>query len=214
MVEQELGENWSVSLNSSYRHALDKINALPIYQSSALYYNKVKNDLVKFRIGVINNTNPNLKTYIHFRAHIDMILVIILVLIGMPQKFMGRGENFYKYQVDLTEMFHLSWTVAAQSKQELIPMYQKLNYLASVCAPDYSKTGYMRGNLITLTVGGYLYEQVGIMTGVQFGVPKESPWEIAIPDGGDISNVGSGTNTIASDFNCQRTTTYYRSIRI
>ena len=66
-------------------------------------------------------------------------------------------------------------------------MYQKLNYLASVCAPDYSSDGYMRGNLITLTVGGYLYEQVGIMTGINYGVPMESPWEIAIND----TNAGS-----------------------
>jgi len=42
----------------------------------------------------------------------------------------------------------MDWTVAAQSKQELIPMWQKLNYLASVNAPDYSDTGYMSGNLI------------------------------------------------------------------
>jgi hypothetical protein len=68
----------------------------------------------------------------------------------------------------------------AQSKQELIPMYQKLNYLASVCAPDYSSEGYMRGNLIELTVGGYLYKQVGIMQGIQYSVPQESPWEIGI----------------------------------
>jgi hypothetical protein len=96
------------------------------------------------------------------------------------QKFMGRGENFYRYN-GFDRSLNLSWTVAAQSKQELIPMYQKLNYLASVCAPDYSSTGYMRGNLITLTVGGYLYEQVGIMKGITYDVPTESPWEIAIP---------------------------------
>ena len=55
-----------------------------------------------------------------------------------------------------------------------MPMYQKLNYLASVCAPDYSSNGYMRGNLIELTVGGYLYNQVGIMKGINYGVPAES----------------------------------------
>jgi hypothetical protein len=38
----------------------------------------------------------------------------------------------------------------------------------------------MRGNLIELTVGGYLYNQVGIMKGIQYGVPTESPWEIGI----------------------------------
>ena len=61
-------------------------------------------------------------------------------------------------------------------------MYQKLNYLASVCAPDYSSDGYMRGNLIELTVGGYLFNQVGIMKGINYTVPMESPWEIAIND--------------------------------
>ena len=61
-------------------------------------------------------------------------------------------------------------------------MYQKLNYLASSLAPDYSKSiGYMRGNLATLTVGGYFYEQPGIITGLSYSVPEESPWEIAIP---------------------------------
>ena len=97
------------------------------------------------------------------------------------QKFAGRAENLYNYQ-GFDRKFSISWTVVAQSKQELIPMYQKLNYLASVCAPDYSSDGYMRGNLITLTVGGYLYEQVGIMQGINYSVPMESPWEIAIND--------------------------------
>ena len=40
----------------------------------------------------------------------------------------------------------------------------------------------MRGNLIELTVGGYLFNQVGIMQGINYTVPMESPWEIAIPD--------------------------------
>ena len=100
------------------------------------------------------------------------------------QKFAGRAENLYNYQ-GFDRSFNLGWTVAAQSKQELMPMYQKLNYLASVCAPDYSADGYMRGNLIELTVGGYLFNQVGIMTGINYTVPMESPWEIAINETGD-----------------------------
>ena len=44
------------------------------------------------------------------------------------------------------------------------------------------KTGYMGGNLISLTIGGWCYEQVGIMNGLTLSVPEESPWEIAIPD--------------------------------
>ena len=176
---------------------LDKITAFPLYKSTSVTNNKVKNDLCKFRIGVIDNDNPKKKTYIHFRAFLNDFKDDYKASWN-GENFMGRGEKLYRYS-GFDRNVSLSWTVAAQSKQELIPMYQKLNYLASVCAPDYSKTGYMRGNLITLTVGGYLYEQTGIMTGISFNVPTESPWEIAIPDRGDVTTVGSGNNTIASD---------------
>tara|TARA_R100000479_G_scaffold61532_1_gene29111 strand:- start:17 stop:592 length:576 start_codon:yes stop_codon:yes gene_type:complete len=43
----------------------------------------------------------------------------------------------------------------------------------------------MRGNLISLTLGGWFYETTGIMTGISFGVPEESPWEIAINSTGE-----------------------------
>jgi hypothetical protein len=160
--------------------ALDKITALPLYRSKSVDTDKDINDLCKFRIGVIDNNDPSFKTYIHFRAFLD----------GMDdsysadwasQKFSGRAENLYNYQ-GFDRSINLSWTVAAQSKEELMPMYRKLNYLASVCAPDYSSDGYMRGNLIELTVGGYLFNQVGIMKGIQYTVPMESPWEIGIKD--------------------------------
>ena len=63
---------------------------------------------------------------------------------GKVKNIWAGGEPLYNYQ-GFDRTINLSWTVAAQSKQELIPMYKKLNYLASVCAPDYSNTGYMRG---------------------------------------------------------------------
>ena len=171
---------FSIEGNAGYDRALDQINALPIYRSSGPDVNKPINDLVKFRIAVIDNNNPSFKTYIHFRAFIDS-MSDSFTSDWEAQKFMGRGENFYKYS-GFDRSISLSWTVAAQSKQELIPMYQKLNYLASVCAPDYSDAGYMRGNLISLTVGGWCYEQVGIMKGITLEVPTESPWEIGISD--------------------------------
>ena len=174
-----------VTGNNSSKNGLDKINALQIYKSSNVTEDPIKNDLCKFRIGVIDNDNPTLKTFIHFRALLDS-MDDSYTSNWSSTKFAGRAENLYNYQ-GFDRQFSLSWTIYAQSKQELIPMYQKLNYLASVCAPDYSSDGYMRGNLISLTVGGYLYEQVGIMKGITYTVPMESPWEIAIND----TNAGS-----------------------
>ncbi len=77
-----------------------------------------------------------------------------------------------------------------QSKQELIPMYKKLNYLASSLTPDYSPQGYMRGNLAQLTVGGYLYEQPGIITSLTYDIQEDTPWELGInTEGGSDGTV-------------------------
>jgi hypothetical protein len=94
-------------------------------------------------------------------------------------KYMGRGETFYKYK-GFDRTINLSWTVAAQSKPELMPIYEKLNYLASSLTPYYSTEGYMGGNLATLTVGDYIKEQPGIIKSLTYTVPEESPWEIGI----------------------------------
>ena len=173
---------------------LDKINALPLYQSDGVIQNNIKNDLVKFRIGVIDNKTPSKKTYIHFRAFIDSMSDSYSSKWNSTS-FVGRGEEMYRYN-GFNRSFNLSWTVAAQSKQELIPMYQKLNYLASTCAPDYSEAGYMRGNLISLTIGGWFFEQVGFIEGITYDVPQESPWEIGIPSGTgtDASREGIATD--------------------
>jgi hypothetical protein len=69
-------------------------------------------------------------------------------------------------------------------------MYKKLNFLASTLAPDYSPNGYMRGNLVQLTIGGYLYEQPGFITGLTYEMGEESPWEIGI---GVNNNFEDGT---------------------
>jgi hypothetical protein len=158
----------------------DLITAMPLYKSAKADHGGDRNDLVKFSIGIIDNDSPNNRTYIHFRAFLD----------SMDDnynaewnnfKYMGRGENFFRYN-GFTRNINLSWTVAAQSKEELIPMYQKLNFLASSLTPDYSANGYMRGNLAVLTVGGYLFEQPGIINSINYSVPTESPWEIGISD--------------------------------
>jgi hypothetical protein len=162
---------------------VDRINALPIYTSAAVDTSKEVNDLVKFRIAVISNSDPNQKTFIHFRALLGSISDNYSATWN-PIKYLGRGEDFYTYN-GFTRTVSLSWTIAAQSKEELIPMYKKLNYLASSLTPDYSGNGYMKGNLVQLTIGGYFYEQPGIITGMNISMAEDSPWEIGINDEGD-----------------------------
>jgi hypothetical protein len=188
-------------INNSYGaaspYSYDKINALPIYRYNSNQTNPdvpspdTYSDLVNFRIGVISNDNISNQTnnvdYIHFRAFLDKITDSYKAD-WKEIKYVGRGESFYSYS-GFDRKVSLSWTVAAQSKVELIPMYKKLNYLASLCAPDYSEYGYMRGNIVKLTIGGYFHEQPGIITGFNYDMNEDNDsWEIGIDYKGDVDN--------------------------
>jgi hypothetical protein len=178
--------NGLTRLDGTKYGALDKITAMPLYQSDKGNHSGNRNDLVKFSIGIIDNNLPDKRTYIHFRAFLDSMEDNYNAQWD-SFKYMGRGENFYRYN-GFNRNISLSWTIAAQSKEELIPMYQKLNFLASSLAPDFSANGYMRGNLAVLTVGGYLFEQPGIINSINYSVPSESPWEIGISDTAGFDN--------------------------
>lgn len=160
--------------------SFDKINALPIYNSETVDKTPQTNDLISFRIAAIDNDSPSFKTFIHFRAFLNSISDNYSADWSSVQ-YIGRGDKFWNYS-GFGRNINLSWTVAAQSKAELIPMYKKLNYLASNLAPDYSKNGYMRGPLIQLTIGGYLQEVPGFITNLTFDISEETPWEIGIGD--------------------------------
>ena len=163
--------------------ALDKLTATPMYQGTQVDQQKATNDSVAFNIAVMNFDTPSKNTYIHFRAFIDEFSDNYTSKWD-PVQYVGRGEELYNYKGFGREI-SMGWTVYAQSKAELIPMYNKLNYLASSLAPDYSSGGYMRGNIVRLTMGGYLYDQPGIIKGLSYGIPQESPWEIAINENGE-----------------------------
>lgn len=166
--------------------AVDKINALPIYRSEQMNTSEATNDFVKFVIAAIDNNNPAFSTFMHFRALLDSFSDSYSAQWNSI-KYLGRGENFYYYD-GFTRTVSLSFTAIAQSKQELIPMYKKLNYLASQLTPDYSPSGYMRGPLVKLTIGGYLYEQPGFIQDLSYDLITDAPYEIAINTEGEIDS--------------------------
>jgi hypothetical protein len=161
---------------------LDKINALKVYSSNnGPTIDGSTNDLIAFRIGAINNITPKIVDYIHFRAFLNSF-TDSYTGDWSGYNYLGRGEKFYTYN-GFDRKISLGFTAAAQSKEELIPMYKKLNFLASNLAPDYSgEYGYMKGCFVTLTVGGYLYEQPGFITNLSYDMITEMPWEIGIND--------------------------------
>jgi hypothetical protein len=178
------GKTRNVLKYSVDQPALDKINYRYFYSASSPDHSQVNNgnDLVKFSIGILKNDGSGDSNYIHFRAFIEGFSDSYNADWSEVQ-YVGRGDKFYNYG-GFTREISMGWTVYAQSKAELIPMYKKLNYLATSLAPDYSSGGFMRGSLARLTVGGYLYNQLGIITGITYTIPDESTWEIGIDENG------------------------------
>jgi hypothetical protein len=161
----------------------DLINAVPVYQGTNASDNKILKDLVDFRVGIYDNdtigNNPISLNWLHFRVLLDEFSDSY----GSewkPLNYMGRAESFYKYD-SFKRDISIGFTVAAQSKQELLPIYKKLNYLASSMAPSYSPNGFIRGNLSRITLGNWLWEQPGFISSVDLSIPEESPWEINLP---------------------------------
>lgn len=174
--------------------ALDKVNASYIYKSTTSVgsrYGKDSNynDLINFSIAILNNElqiDGPYKKYMHFRAFIDNISDSYNADWNAIN-YMGRAEKFYKYK-GFDRKMSLAFTVAAQSKQEITAMYDKLNFLASSLSPEYLDSlsaGYMAGNIAYITLGGYIDDQPGIITSLEYTIPEESPWEIAIDENGD-----------------------------
>jgi len=175
----------------------DQVNMIPLYADATDPFNAKPEarDLIKFAFEVINNegttdtsfTYKNKKgvtkskidtvtTKVHFRAFLTNFADNHTANWN-GQRYMGRGEEFFTYQ-GFTRDVSFQFKVVAQSKQEMLPLWQKLNYLASSLYPDYSDQGFMRGNIHQLTIGEYFYRTPGILKSMNITVDDNYPWEI------------------------------------
>jgi len=137
-------------------------------------------DFVKFRIHIVTpgerNNAPSRKV-LFFRAFLDNFNDNYSGNWN-TYNYVGRGENFYTYN-GLDRQISLGFKVAAQTGEEMRPIYQKLNYLVSSVAPTY-EDNFMRGTFVQMTVGDYIYELPGIMNSVSLDWQSDYPWEIAM----------------------------------
>jgi len=166
---------------------VDRINILPPYYSDTVANATVlTRDLIKFRFEIIDNAKPSHSTFLHFRAFLGTI-TDNFKSDWTPVQYVGRGDKFYNYS-GFSRDISFSFKVHPQSRAEMRSIYQKLNLLAASLAPDYSN-GYMKGNLIRLTIGDYLYIVPEFISSLTYTIPEESAWEIALnspESGGDF----------------------------
>jgi hypothetical protein len=166
---------------------LDKINMLPPIKLEEGDRKELgtgfARDLIKFRFEVITpDTDGAKSTMLYFRAFLDSFDDSYNAD-WSKNSYLGRGEAFYTYG-GFDRSISLSFKIAAATRHEMQPLYQKMVFLASSTAPTYS-ANFMRGTLVNLTVGDYVYNMPGFIEQINYSWETDYPWEIAMskPEG-------------------------------
>jgi hypothetical protein len=145
-------------------------------------------DMIKFAFECIDNNNTTQDAALVFRAFLEGSISDTNQAEYSSFKYLGRGETFRTYQ-GFDRSISFSFKMYAQSRQELMPMYQKLNQLISQVYPDYSPSyNLMRGNVVKLTIGDYIYRMPGFLENVNVTIDNSNtPWEIVLKEYDDAS---------------------------
>lgn len=161
----------------------DKVNAIDFYkdgiEADSLYPNRAK-DFIEFYFSDADTTVDSIKSALIFRA----------TLTGLSDSFnpswtkidvMGRPDGAWIYS-SYDRNISFTFTVAAQSRSEMLPIWRKLNYLASYTMPTYTGGAKPSGPFMRITIGNLFQQTPGFITSLTYTVPDDSPWDIAGDD--------------------------------
>jgi hypothetical protein len=99
-------------------------------------------------------------------------------------QMVGRADPNYMYTGYGREV-SLSFTVYATSRDEMKPIYRKLNALAGYTVPDYAnnKTIAMKSPWLRMTIGDLLVQQPVLINSLAYTfIDADTTWEINIED--------------------------------
>ena len=96
-------------------------------------------------------------------------------------QMVGRADPNYHY-TGYSRDVSLSFTVFATSRDEMKPIYRKLNALAGYTVPEYgANTIAMKGPWMRMTIGDLLVQQPVVITSLQYTfIDSDTTWEINI----------------------------------
>jgi len=186
--DRTVGYRFYVNAGKKYQDKMNLLYPFVFNNNTAPWeFNKTQtDDLIKFVFEAVSNDDPTISTAIFFRAFLTAGLTDNNSAQLNAFKYIGRGENFYTYQ-GFERTVGFSFRVAAESREELKPMYNRINMLMSQVYPDYSPvTNIMRAPLVRLTIGDYMYRMPGFLENVNITVDNNYSWEINL----EKSNTG------------------------
>jgi hypothetical protein len=169
--------------NVGSRNKSDKINLSNLFETeNDPWIDNTNKDIIKFGFECINNDNPASSTFLQFRAYLDGGISDSNQGEWIPFRYIGRGEEFFTYQ-GFTRTITFAFKIVAQSSDELLPIYNKINSLVTQVYPDYSPTtNIMRAPIVKVTIGDYLYRVPGILQNVNLQIEQATSWEIRQQD--------------------------------
>ncbi len=153
----------------------DRVNMLP--PSSESVKKDENKDLIKFHFQVIT---PRGDHWLYFRAYLDSFNDSFSGQWNSV-KYLARAENFYTYE-GFDRGIDLGFKIAASSRQEMRPLYQKINALASATAPAYTTMGHLTPTFVNVTVGDYLNSVPCLIESVGYQWQQDYGWEIGLND--------------------------------
>ena len=132
-------------------------------------------DIIPFSFNVWTPGNTDGK-FIYFRAFLDSFSDNFTGNWNST-KFIGRGDNLITYN-GFERGINFGFKIAAFSKADIVPLYDKLNYLVGSTAPSYSSKTFMKGTFVSLTIGDYIVRQDGVIENIGLTWQTSYPWEI------------------------------------
>jgi hypothetical protein len=91
---------------------------------------------------------------------------------------MGRPDGAYLYS-SFERSVSFNFLVAALSRSEMIPMWRKINYLASYTMPDLNGNSKPSGPMMRITIGDLFQETPGFITSLSYTIPDDATWDTA-----------------------------------
>ena len=147
----------------------DNVNMTPYGQDS-------ESDFIPFKFkDLVNNK------WIVFRATLEGISDAVTPNWNETQ-YIGRPDKVYTYG-GADRAIGFSFKVFPNTKQEMIPLWEKLNYLMGLGYPAWKTVGDQGGRLMTppfveLTIGNLYKNTPGLIDNISFTIEDSGGWDI------------------------------------
>jgi hypothetical protein len=153
----------------------------------------ITQDFIKFYF-----TGPKLDPSKKYLMDDDDIIVFRAVITSLsdtftpewaPQNMIGRADPNYIYS-GYARNISINFDIYATDRDEMQPIYRKLNALAGYTAPTYDPSSItMEAPWMRLTIGDLFYQQPAIINALSYTYAMDAPWEINIEDDPNMMQV-------------------------